>query len=97
MALRPRSLIAIDLPGHGHSDGPGERQRTDRSPRGAADDIAVAIRALAPNARGVVGMSYGGLTTIALTETAPDLVRKVCSSTSCPGSTPSMLGTSSTS
>jgi pimeloyl-ACP methyl ester carboxylesterase len=77
MALRPRSLIAIDLPGHGHSDGPGERQRTDRSPRGAADDIAVVIRALAPNARGVVGMSYGGLTTIALTETAPDLVRKV--------------------
>jgi pimeloyl-ACP methyl ester carboxylesterase len=77
MALRPRSLIAIDLPGHGHSDGPGERQRADRSPRGAADDVAVAIRALAPNARGVVGMSYGGLTTIALTECAPDLVRKV--------------------
>ena len=77
MALRPRSLIAIDLPGHGHSDGPGERQRADRSPRGAADDIAVVIRALAPNARGVVGMSYGGLTTIALTECAPDVVCKV--------------------
>ena len=77
MALRPTSLVAIDLPGHGHSDGPGERQRADRSPRGAADDVAVAIRALAPDARGVVGMSYGGLTTIALTETAPDLVRKI--------------------
>jgi pimeloyl-ACP methyl ester carboxylesterase len=77
MALRPRSLIAIDLPGHGHSDGPGERQRADRSPRGAADDVAVVIRALAPNARGVVGMSYGGLTTIALTEIAPDVVRRV--------------------
>ena len=77
MALRPTSLIAIDLPGHGHSDGPGERQRTDRSPRGAAGDVAVAIRALAPEARGVVGMSYGGLTTIALTETAPELVRKI--------------------
>jgi pimeloyl-ACP methyl ester carboxylesterase len=77
MALRPRSLLAIDLPGHGHSDGPGERQRADRSPRGAADDVAVVIRALAPNASGVVGMSYGGLTTIALTESAPDLVRKV--------------------
>ena len=77
MALRPRSLIAIDLPGHGHSDGPGERQRADRSPRGAADDVAVVIGALAPDARGVVGMSYGGLTTIALTECAPDLVRKV--------------------
>jgi pimeloyl-ACP methyl ester carboxylesterase len=77
MALRPKPLIAIDLPGHGHSDGPGERQRADRSPRGAADDVAVVIRALAPNAGGVVGMSYGGLTTIALTECAPDLVRKV--------------------
>jgi pimeloyl-ACP methyl ester carboxylesterase len=77
MALRPTSLVAIDLPGHGHSDGPGERQRTDRSPRGAAGDVAVAIRALAPHARGVVGMSYGGLTTIALTETVPELVRKI--------------------
>jgi pimeloyl-ACP methyl ester carboxylesterase len=77
MALRPRPLVAIDLPGHGHSDGPGERQRTDRSPRGAADDVAVVIRALAPGARGVVGMSYGGLTAIALTENAPDLVRKL--------------------
>jgi pimeloyl-ACP methyl ester carboxylesterase len=77
MALRPRPLVAIDLPGHGHSDGPGERQRLDRSPTGAAEDVAVAIRALAPNARGVVGMSFGGLTTILLTEVAPDLVRKV--------------------
>jgi len=77
MALRPRPLIAIDLPGHGHSDGPGERQRADRSPRGAADDVAVVVRALAPHASGVVGMSYGGLTAIALTEAAPDVVRKV--------------------
>jgi pimeloyl-ACP methyl ester carboxylesterase len=77
MALRPRSAVAIDLPGHGHSDGPGERQRTDRGPTGAAEDVAVAIRALAPNARGVIGMSFGGLTTISLTEVAPELVRKV--------------------
>jgi pimeloyl-ACP methyl ester carboxylesterase len=74
LALRPRSLVAIDLPGHGHSDGPGQ---AGRSPRAAARDVAVAIRALAPNARGVVGMSYGGLTTIALTEIAPELVRRV--------------------
>lgn len=77
MTLRPRSLVAIDLPGHGHSDGPGERQREDRGPMGAAEDVAVVIRALAPNASGVVGMSFGGLTTIALTEVAPELVRKV--------------------
>jgi pimeloyl-ACP methyl ester carboxylesterase len=77
MALRPRSLVAIDLPGHGHSDGPGERQRADRGPTGAAEDVAVVIRALAPNAKGVIGMSFGGLTTIGLTEVAPELVRKV--------------------
>jgi pimeloyl-ACP methyl ester carboxylesterase len=72
-----RPLIAIDLPGHGHSDGPGSRQLETRSPRAAADDVAVAIRALAPNAHGIVGMSYGGLITVALTAVAPDLVRRV--------------------
>jgi pimeloyl-ACP methyl ester carboxylesterase len=77
MALRPRPLIAIDLPGHGHSDGPGERQRNDRSPASAAEDVAHVIRKLAPNSHGVVGMSYGGLTTVALTGVAPDLVRRV--------------------
>jgi pimeloyl-ACP methyl ester carboxylesterase len=79
MALRPRSLIAIDLPGHGHSGGPGERQLStpDRAPTAAAQDVATVIRALAPNARGVIGMSYGGLITIALSEVAGDLVRKV--------------------
>ena len=46
MALE-RPLVAIDLPGHGHSDG-----GRDGSPRPAvnAEDVAVAIRALAPNA-----------------------------------------------
>jgi pimeloyl-ACP methyl ester carboxylesterase len=77
MALRPRALLAVDLPGHGHSDGPGERQRTGSSHRAAAEDVAVVIRALAPQAAGVVGMSFGGLTTIALTEVAPELVRRV--------------------
>ncbi|HEY2331823.1 MAG TPA: alpha/beta hydrolase, partial [Acidimicrobiales bacterium] len=77
MALRPRPLVAIDLPGHGHSDGPGERQRADRGPSGAAEDVAVVIRELAPNAHGVIGMSFGGLTTIGLTEVAPELVRRV--------------------
>src|SRR5215470_19070086 len=61
MALRPRSLVAIDLPGHGHSDGPGDRQRSDRGPGGAAEDVAVVVRELAPNAVGVIGMSFGGL------------------------------------
>lgn len=77
MALRPRPLVALDLPGHGHSDRPSERQIAERSPEAAAQDVAVAIRALAPNAAGVVGMSYGGLITIALTQVAPELVRRV--------------------
>src|SRR5215469_18825421 len=62
-----RPLVAIDLPGHGHSDGPGERPQGEISPQGNAEDVAVAIRALGPNARAVVGMSLGGMTTIALT------------------------------
>ncbi len=77
LALRPRSLVAIDLPGHGHSDGPGAAQRAKRTPSTAADDVAVVIRALAPNASCVVGMSYGGLTALALTAIAPELVRRL--------------------
>jgi pimeloyl-ACP methyl ester carboxylesterase len=69
-----RPLVAVDLPGHGHSD---HRADGPFSPRENAVDVAVAVRALAPDARMVVGMSLGGLTTIALTSHAPDLVRKV--------------------
>jgi pimeloyl-ACP methyl ester carboxylesterase len=70
-------LVAIDLPGHGHSDGPNEAAGGQLAPMSLAEDVAVAIRALAPDARGVIGMSLGGLTTIALTAVAPDLVRSV--------------------
>jgi pimeloyl-ACP methyl ester carboxylesterase len=70
-----RPLVAIDLPGHGHSDGPNEVTGGQLAPMSLAEDVAVAIRELAPNARGVVGMSLGGLTTIALTAVAPDSVR----------------------
>jgi pimeloyl-ACP methyl ester carboxylesterase len=69
-----RPLVAIDLPGHGHSDG---RVDVGISPREYADDVAVAVRRLAPDARMVVGMSLGGLTALALTARAPDLVRKL--------------------
>ncbi len=67
-----RPLVAIDLPGHGHSD---HRTEGPFSPRDNAVDVATAVRALAPDARMVVGMSLGGLTTIALTAHAPELVR----------------------
>lgn len=73
MAL-PRPLVAIDLPGHGRSD-----WRVDHAywPEENAAAVAIAIRELAPRARTVVGMSLGGLTAIALTAHAPELVRGV--------------------
>ena len=76
MAL-DRPLVAIDLPGHGHSDGPGHRPEGQLDARGNAADVAAAIRQLAPAAKAVIGMSLGGLTTIALSAEAPELVRKV--------------------
>jgi len=69
-----RPLVALDLPGHGHSDG-GRNGSIDL--RANAEDVAIAIRALAPNARAVIGMSLGGRTTIAIDKHAPELVRKI--------------------
>jgi pimeloyl-ACP methyl ester carboxylesterase len=73
MAL-DRPLVAIDLPGHGHSDG-GREGYLDLAAN--AEDVAVAIAALAPKARAVVGMSLGGATTLAVTGAHPELVRSV--------------------
>jgi len=69
-----RPLIAIDLPGHGHSDG---TLRASLSMEEMATDVATVVRSLAPSAAAVVGMSLGGLTTLALSKAAPDLVRRV--------------------
>jgi pimeloyl-ACP methyl ester carboxylesterase len=76
MALN-RPLVAIDLPGHGHSDGPGQREEGQLSAKGNAEDVAVAVRALAPTAKAVIGMSLGGITSIALAGVAPELVRSL--------------------
>jgi pimeloyl-ACP methyl ester carboxylesterase len=67
-----RPLVALDLPGHGHSDG-GRGGSLDVDDN--ARDVAVAVRALAPAARAVVGMSLGGITTLALAAEFPELVR----------------------
>jgi pimeloyl-ACP methyl ester carboxylesterase len=73
MAL-DRPLLAIDLPGHGHSDG-GPDGSLSVSSNGT--DLARVIAELAPDAVGVVGMSLGGLSTIALAAHSPELVRSL--------------------
>lgn len=65
--------LAVDLPGHGHSDWRPDR---DYMPWAAADAVVPVLRQWAPDAAAVVGMSLGGLTTIRLTGVAPDLVRR---------------------
>ena len=66
-----RPLLALDLPGHGHSDA---------SPRGAsaitshARDVASALEQLAPGPRALVGMSLGGLVSLVVATERPDLV-----------------------
>jgi len=69
-----RPLLAVDLPGHGHSD-----WRDDHSywPPHLADDVAVMLREHAPTAEAVVGMSLGGLTSFCLADRHPDLVRRL--------------------
>ncbi len=71
-----RPLVAVDLPGHGHSDGAAAAGGHHRAESLAAD-VGAAIAVLAPDARAVVGMSLGGLTAIALADRRPDLVRKL--------------------
>jgi pimeloyl-ACP methyl ester carboxylesterase len=65
--------VAVDLPGHGHSD-----RRVDRNygPWRNSDAMAAVIEELAPDALAVVGMSLGGATTICFAATRPDLVRR---------------------
>jgi pimeloyl-ACP methyl ester carboxylesterase len=79
-----RPMVCVDLPGHGHSDG-YRAGPTDL--RANAEDIAVMIRALASQAAGVVGMSLGGMTAIALAAAHPELVRALVLVDVTPGAT----------
>lgn len=70
-ALADVPALAVDLPGHGHSP-----WRTDRDygPDRNAAAVAAALDGLHLRPEAVVGMSLGGLTTIALLGARPDLV-----------------------
>jgi pimeloyl-ACP methyl ester carboxylesterase len=73
LALGRPPAVCVDLPGHGHSDWRDDGYDPVRN----AHDIAAAVRALAPNARAVCGMSLGGLTSTVLAADFPELVRKL--------------------
>ena len=66
-----RPLIALDLPGHGHSD-PSPYAPSATSSH--ANDVARAIEQVAKTPLPLVGMSLGGLTSILVAARRPDLV-----------------------
>ena len=66
--------LAIGLPGHGHSSW---RDDAMYSPHSMAVDIAEVIALHAASAKMVVGMSLGGLTSLALAGHAPHLVQEL--------------------
>jgi len=67
-------LLAIDLPGHGHSDG-GREGALDAG--GMAADVAIAMEALAAPPVTLVGMSLGGMVAINVAASRPDLVSRL--------------------
>ena len=69
-----RPLVAIDLPGHGHSDW---REDGKLFPSDNAAAIRPVIDELAPDAHLLVGMSLGGLTALAVAGRDPGVVERV--------------------
>lgn len=66
--------VAFDLPGHGHSHW---RADHDYLPDANARSLQGPLRALAPTAGTLVGMSLGGLTALRLVASTPGLVERL--------------------
>jgi len=66
--------LAVDLPGHGHSDWREDRNYTASE---HARAVAPVIREFAQTPVFLVGMSMGGLTSISLTAQFPELVKSL--------------------
>ena len=81
-------LLAIDLPGHGHSSWRDDGKYDVES---MADDVVAVIDALAPSTRLVVGMSLGGLTSLALASRHPTFVETLVLVDITPGVTPTKV------
>jgi esterase len=75
-------VLAVDLPGHGHSDW---REDHDYGPWPNADALAPVLVSAAREARAVVGMSLGGSTSIRLAAKYPELVRRLVVVDTTPG------------
>lgn len=71
LVLRPRALLAVDLPGHGHS---AWRDDHAYDPHTNAADVAEVIAQHAAEQPLLVGMSLGGLTATALAAHRPELI-----------------------
>ncbi|HEV2426703.1 MAG TPA: alpha/beta fold hydrolase, partial [Acidimicrobiales bacterium] len=80
-----RPLLALDLPGHGHSDtGPHGPSAIESH----AADVAVALGALTGAPLPLVGMSLGGLTALIVAAAHPELVSALVLIDITPGVTP---------
>lgn len=69
-----RPLIALDLPGHGHSD---PSPYGNSAVASHARDVARAMEQLSDHAVPLVGMSLGGLTSLLVASERPDLVSQL--------------------
>ena len=67
-------LAALDLPGHGHSDGPAA---PGIDPASQSDDVAAAIATLCAALVTLVGMSLGGLVALNVADRHPHLVDRL--------------------